>query len=284
MGYLHIDNLYANQKILMFKECYALEKIHGCSAHISWANGRLRFFTNEKNHNEFVKLFDAEALRAKFAEIFPLKNVVIYGEHYGGKIMGWSAIYGDKERFVGFDVKIDGLWLNVPNAHNVCQKCGIEFVDYVRIPTELEAMNTERDKESIQAYRNGMGNGKQREGVILRPLEEMRLNNDDRVIAKYKPTAFSETKTPREINPETIQVLEDAAAIADEWVTPMRFTHVISKLPNATELKHTKIVIEAMTADIYREGKGELVESPEARTAIGRATARMFIDYLKSKS
>jgi len=31
---MHIGNLYREQKILMFKECYALEKIHGTSAHI----------------------------------------------------------------------------------------------------------------------------------------------------------------------------------------------------------------------------------------------------------
>ncbi len=38
MGYMHIDNLYKNQEILMLKECYAMEKIHGSSAHISWKN------------------------------------------------------------------------------------------------------------------------------------------------------------------------------------------------------------------------------------------------------
>lgn len=30
MGYIHIENLYKNRAILLFKECYALEKIHGC--------------------------------------------------------------------------------------------------------------------------------------------------------------------------------------------------------------------------------------------------------------
>ena len=30
MGYIHIGNLYKDQEILLFKECYALEKIHGC--------------------------------------------------------------------------------------------------------------------------------------------------------------------------------------------------------------------------------------------------------------
>ena len=36
MGYLHIENLYKNQTVLMFKELYALEKLHGTSAHIRW--------------------------------------------------------------------------------------------------------------------------------------------------------------------------------------------------------------------------------------------------------
>ena len=34
MSYMEISNLYADQSILMFKECYALEKIHGTSARL----------------------------------------------------------------------------------------------------------------------------------------------------------------------------------------------------------------------------------------------------------
>ena len=45
MGYLHIDNLYKAQDILNFKTCYALEKIHGTSAHLKWDNGELTFFS-----------------------------------------------------------------------------------------------------------------------------------------------------------------------------------------------------------------------------------------------
>ena len=38
MGYLHVPNLYRPeaQAILEFKRLYALEKIHGTSAHIQW--------------------------------------------------------------------------------------------------------------------------------------------------------------------------------------------------------------------------------------------------------
>jgi len=37
MGYLSINNLYKDTDILLFKECYALEKIHGSSSHIVWS-------------------------------------------------------------------------------------------------------------------------------------------------------------------------------------------------------------------------------------------------------
>lgn len=39
MSYMHIDNLYKSQTLLMFRECYALEKIHGTSAHVMWKDG-----------------------------------------------------------------------------------------------------------------------------------------------------------------------------------------------------------------------------------------------------
>jgi len=30
MGYMHISNVYRDDRIFMFKRCYAMEKIHGC--------------------------------------------------------------------------------------------------------------------------------------------------------------------------------------------------------------------------------------------------------------
>jgi len=69
MGYMHIDNLYKNQDILMFKECYACEKIHGTSAHVSWKNGKLSFFSGGVEYLEFVNLFDQEKLTDKFTEL-----------------------------------------------------------------------------------------------------------------------------------------------------------------------------------------------------------------------
>jgi hypothetical protein len=285
MGYLHIDNLYKDQTILLFKECYALEKIHGTSAHISWnpKEKLIKFFSGGESYDRFVSIFDYESLVKKFSEIFVDSPVIIYGEAYGGRQQGMSNTYGKELKFIGFDVMVGEMWLNVPNADNVCQKMGIEFVDYVRVPTDLEFLNKERDKESVQAIRNGCGEGKIREGVILKPLNEFTLNNGKRVVAKHKRDEFKETKTQREISPERIKILEDAKAIADEWVTEMRLSHILDKLPKGINMESTKIVINAMIEDVYREADGEIIKSKEVEKTIGNTTAAMFRKRLQNQ-
>ena len=283
MGYLHINNLYKDQSIFMFRECYALEKIHGTSAHVAWnsESQEIKLFSGGEPMENFEQLFDLDELKAKFIEVFQAKDVVIFGEAYGGKQQGMRATYGNVLKFIVFDVKVNVMWLDVPVAHEVAESMGMEFVDYVRVPAELEALEAERDKPSTQAARNGVETKPKREGIVARPLLELRRNNGDRVIVKFKQENFRETKTKRPIDIEKLKVLEDAKAIAKEWVTEMRLQHVLDKLPEATSMASIREVIEAMVADVYREGKGELVEGPEVEKLIGGRTAHLFKDFLK---
>ena len=284
MGYLHIDNLYKNQIILMFKECYALEKIHGTSAHIKWKaeEKRVCFYQGGETYDKFVALFDKDFLEKTFLEISPDYDIIVFGEAYGGKQQGMRKTYGDNLKFVGFDVKVGEYWLNVPKAESVCKQLNVEFVDYVKIPTDLDKLNFERDKDSVQAIRNGCGEGKLREGVVLRPIEELRLNNGERVISKHKRDEFKETKTPREVKPEEFVVLTKAKEIADEWVTEMRLTHVLGKLSPEIGMNEIPVIIKAMQEDVLREAKDEIVESKEALKAIGSKTAVLFKQRLQN--
>jgi len=282
MGYLHINNLYKAQEILAFKQCYALEKIHGTSAHIAWREGQISFFSGGENYERFVKLFDQEALKAKFLEQFGDKTVVVFGEAYGGKQQGMSPTYGKELKFVAFDVKVEENWLNVQWAHKVVESLGLEFVDYALVSTDLEVLDAERDKPSVQAVRNGITEPKLREGVVLRPPIEVRLNNGDRIIAKHKRAEFAERGTPNvELDPNKRQILEGAEAIAQEWVTPMRLEHVINAIRasrggDRLDMKDTPLVIKAMQEDVAREAAGEFVDSKAAQKAIGTRTVQLF--------
>ena len=279
MSYMHIDNLYKSRDILQFKECYAMEKIHGTSAHISWNNGELTFTSGGLDHNSFERLFDRDVLRKNFTLLCHPK-ITVYGEVYGGKIQRMQETYGPALRFVVFEIRIGKRWLCVPDANLVADSLELDFVPWSLIPTTLEAIDAERDKPSIQAIKNGMGNDKKREGIVLRPPIEVTKNDGTRIIAKHKAENFQETKTSRPLSQNKFEALHKADEIANEWVTEMRLTHVLDNYPNADVTELGKI-ISTMIDDILREGKQEIIDSKEAKVAIARKTALMFKARLK---
>lgn len=281
MSYLHIPNLYKDRRILAFRECFAMEKVHGTSAHVAWRDTKARFSSGGAPCAEFIKLFDTEALTAAFTALGRL-NVIVYGEAYGGKMLRMSHTYGKALRFIAFEVKIDDTWLSVPSAFAVATQLGLEFVPWRNISTDMDAIDAERDRPSEVADRCGCGGDKPREGVVLRPPFEVRLNNDERLIAKHKGEAFSErAHSPKVLDAERLTVLTDANAIADEWVTDMRLTHVLDVFRDAT-IADTGAIINAMIEDVIREAAGEIVDSPDARRAIGKRAASLFHARLKA--
>ena len=285
MSYLHINNLYKDTTILMFKECYALEKIHGTSAHLTWKfkENRLQYSSGGENGFAFMGLFNHKFLVLKFQELFPASNVKVFGEAYGGKLLKMRQTYGEELKFVVFEVQVEDHWLNVPNAEDVTQKLGLEFVSYEKISTELSEIDNQLNIPSVQAQRNGINEPKIREGVVLRPLVELTLNNGSRVIAKHKRPEFQETNTPREVNQERLQIIEDADKIAEEWVTEMRLTHVLQNFESPYSKNQIKAVLAAMVDDIFREASGEIQESQEAKRSISKLTAKLFLNRIENE-
>lgn len=302
MGYAHIDDLYKNQDILLFCRCWALEKVHGTSAHVTYhavggpriGGGRgpeLSYFSGGESHDRFVALFNDDDLTARFASLGH-HEVTIYGEAYGGRCRGMRATYGDELRFIAFDVRVGSspafstgeAWLSVPDAAQVVAALGLEFVPYVEVSTDLAELDRVRDAPSVVAQRRGCGDDKAREGVVLRPPIEVTLNGNHRVVAKHKRETFSERATPQKIvDAAKLAVLAEASAIAQERVTPMRLAHVLDKLPRPLDIRATPQVIAAMVGDVYREAVGEVVESRDATIAIGRRTAALFRDWINAQ-
>lgn len=315
MGYKHIPNLYKSQIIMMFKECYAMEKIHGTSAHIAFNRVedskfleekrsrevvfggqqiilsleeiaelkskfpdkmKITYFSGGANYAQFIQIFDDTKLKNKLLEL-GYKSGIIYGEAYGGNLQGMSKTYGPTLKFVAFEVFLGDKWCNVEYADIVCKQLDLEFVHYVKIPCTIEAINAERDADSVQAIRNGMGTGHIREGVVLRPLMEFVHQGDHGGVirVKHKRDEFKETNTKREVveDPNYLKILQDAEQIADEWVTEQRLAHVIDKLEVKDDLG---VIIKAMLEDITREAEGEIILSKEARNAMSKKTVKIF--------
>jgi predicted transcriptional regulator len=306
MGYQHINNLYKDNRIFEFDVCYVMEKIHGTSAHIRYSkthaestnpnSHELTFFSGGEKHENFVNLFDVSALQTAIAS-FGQDDVVIYGECYGGKQQGMRKTYGDDLRFVAFDVKMNGKWLDVRTAHTMVNYLKLDFVDYKVVPCKMAAFDAERTAPSAQAKKNGILEDKMREGIVLRPMKELYDEEGERIITKYKNPEFTETRTirvPDPDNKERLKLLAKANEIAEEWVTEERLRHVLNaaqSIVNNLEgiekkdlgLSDILGIIHMMQEDIKREAKGEVVESKEASSAIARKTAVMFKKLLNSK-
>lgn len=276
MGYLHILNTYKDKSILLFKECYALEKLHGTSTHINWSNEQLTFFSGGESYTKFCGLFNVEELTQKFKDKFGPDTAIIYGEVYGGSQQGMSETYGKSLKFIVFDVMENDRFLDVPEAEKIALDFGLEFVSYCLIPATIEAIDAERDKPSVQAVRNGITISKPREGVVLRPLKEMQDRFGNRIISKHKGAEFAERENVPSIDMGKQKILDDAKAVADEWVNAVRLDHVLDKLGNPTELKDTGKVMNAMVEDVMREAEGEILDTKEIRKAIGTKASVLF--------
>lgn len=283
MPYEHIENLYQDQRILMFRECFAAEKLDGTHTTVAWRDGHVWLSSGGVSAVNFKAIFDEPAIVAAFTAIGH-DYVTIHGEGYGGNCQKLAHRYGPKLRFVAFDVMLHGekdRWLDMPDAAVIVEKLGLEFVHYKRVSTDLASLDAERDAPSVQARRNGVEGDQPREGVVLRPIVEMVDSYGTRVISKHKRDDARETATPRKVVDPSLQVvLTEANAIAVEWVTDTRLEHVLDKMPGAT-VKDTAKVITAMVEDVTREAKGEIVDSREARAAVGKRAAELFHARLK---
>lgn len=285
MSYAKIHNLYdpRGQEILKDAECYALEKVHGTSAHLRWKDGRVTYSSGGADAAEFRALFDDAALSAAFRRAFGDEGATVYGEAYGGAQQGQAWRYGPSLRFVAFEVQTKGGWRDVPAAAAIVERLGLEFVPWVLVATDLATLDAQRDTPSIIAWRQGVGD-RPREGVVLRPLAERFVGND-RVIAKHKRKEERETATYREVNAADAIVYENAKAVAAEWVTAERMRHVAAKvsvnLGRALNVHDTPTVIAAMVEDVMIEGAGEVPDTADVRKELARAVPRRFNEWMK---
>lgn len=292
MGYMHIPNLYTVPEVLeLLKDCYAMEKIHGTSAHIRWSpdpnqpgKGQVHLHHGGANKEQFDALFDTEKFKADIATSnLTEKPVVFFGEAYGGKMQAMSKTYGKELKFVVFDVQIGGTWLDVPNANELATKFGFDFVAWEKVPCTLEALNAERDRPSRQAKKNGIMEDMPAEGIVIRPIHELTFKTGNRVIAKHKRDEFMETAHRKEVDPAKREILLNAAAVAKEWVVPMRMTHVLDKLGNPMDIKMTGKVVMAMQEDVERESQGFVQWNDAVAKAVGKAAAIMYKQVLQNQ-
>jgi len=131
---------------------------------------------------EYIKCnFDTK----KLAEMFPEPDmpVCFYGEGYGGKIQKGGK-YSEIQKFILFDIKINGWWLKQDDVVAIAKDLNIEKVPVVGSGSLGDMVAT--CKEGFSSW---WGNF-EAEGIVARPQTELRKRNGERVIVKLKCRDF----------------------------------------------------------------------------------------------
>ena len=127
---------------------------------------------------------DSEVL---FEQTFGNKDVYLFMECYGGKIQGGA--YGGKERLIGFDVKVGGIYLDKHIIADIFSKFGIPCVQF------FEVSNLD---EAIGYVKRGIDHPNERisplcekgktiiEGLVAMPAMRLYDHMGERIIVKIK--------------------------------------------------------------------------------------------------
>ena len=174
------------------------EKLNGTNTRVAWDGDKIEYGGRTDNASiptallrhldETFRAGDFERLRKGL----PGGGYVLYGEGIGAGIQHGSGTYG-KINFVLFDVLADAedsagrpvkIWLERHNVQDIGKKLGIPVAAELGTGTLHEAVDMARE-----GFPSTWG-AFPAEGLVLRPMVELRTRRGDRVIGKIKTRDF----------------------------------------------------------------------------------------------
>lgn len=168
------------------------EKVNGTNVSVQFDGHRIEFHGRTERAGlpkEVIEILtekfgDSEV---EFEQLFSGKPAILYMECYGGKIQGGA--YGGKERLVGFDVTVNGQYLDKRCIGEIFAKFGVDCVEFKEVENLDVAINevkswAENPKRGISPYCEKGTTIK--EGLVCVPSARIYDNRGKRIIVKIK--------------------------------------------------------------------------------------------------
>lgn len=199
-------------ELLMDKQVIITEKLEGQNMSVSYDPIDYKFFVNSRNQTVIEDpgfnhyMWDV-ARRTMMDVVVPMmsrslnKQVTIYGELIGPNIQ--SNIYSlNRHEFYGFDIKLGSMeWIKYSEFLKVFEDYTHKEIYGWKKAPEISVGKTLREflgGRTIKEASDGMSllNPKvRREGIVIRPIDEMDIHRFGRVIIKQRsPIYLSETE------------------------------------------------------------------------------------------
>ena len=169
------------------------EKIDGTNIRVHWDGHKVMFGgrtdaaqipTNLMYalNDLFLGITNEEVFEQKFGE----KEVTFYGEGYGEKIQKGGGLYRKGCGFVLFDVLIVETWLERSDVEDIAKSFNVPVVPIVLTGTIKEAIEYVKLKPKCTLAIEE----KEAEGLVGRPIVEMKDRFGKRIIVKVKSCDF----------------------------------------------------------------------------------------------
>lgn len=173
------------------------EKVDGTNIRVIWDGHRVSFGGRTDNAqipshlvNRLNELFGGPDKEEIFEQHFGENPVILFGEGYGEKIQKGGGLYGPVN-FILFDV-FCGMYLERQNVEEIAGYFGISTVPVAGIGTLPEAV------DFIRQHPKSKLRDAELEGVVCRPVTELRNRRGDRLIVKVKCRDFPKEEIARE--------------------------------------------------------------------------------------
>lgn len=177
------------------------EKIDGTNVRVMWGGEEetVRFGGRTENSQMPMtlvtclgELFSTEYAVARFKETFGTDPACLYGEGYGAKIQkGGGRYIPNGQGFCLFDVRVGDWWLKWGDVKDVAAKMDIEVATEIGVGSLGEAVAKAKEGfRSPVAYDSTL----QAEGLVVRPMVDLRTRRGQRVMGKIKYKDFPNGK------------------------------------------------------------------------------------------
>lgn len=173
---------------LRYNPWLVTEKVNGTNVRVHWDGESVTFRGRTDNAQmpgylleRLTEMFPVAKFKAKFDS-----PVTLYGEGYGAKIQKGGGLYiPDGVSFLLFDVRIGEWWLRWVDVEDVGMALSVPRVPALSELPLTDIVNRMREERFDSCLKSGLP-----EGVVVRPLTDLRIRAGHRLMGKLKYSDF----------------------------------------------------------------------------------------------
>lgn len=189
------ESKYRNETVEFLKDLdwEFTEKIDGTNIRIVWDGHRVSYYGRTDKAqipsqlmNRLIELFGGDTNEEMFEQKFGETPVMLIGEGYGAKIQKGGGDYREDNDFILFDVVINENYQPRESVKDIANYFNIDVVPTIMVGKLQDGIDYVKTKPKSKI---GTANA---EGLVARPLIELKDRTGNRIIVKIKVRDFVE--------------------------------------------------------------------------------------------